>query len=290
MEANMKKTAIIIALFLGCGGGGEPQAQHNPDIMDVAQEEIMVSSDTGLEVEDLVTWDDSPLFEVDSMQTDSDTLSPMPPFVGEWLDCIGRIRFEEDGQFEYKGLDDWCTTTGYYELKENYLTLYRLSSTCPEDETDRQADFYKERMVITVTFERMVWQHPALDTGVKVWIRPGIIRPERFLLLDDGETRGQDLRMCMGMDGKLLVGFYFTLQGYASLISVSGRIERREVEQGNPSHLQIRTSCQGACMCAAIYNLVVENGMITGEYRGINCEQVIGPGTVHGRVQEWQYQ
>ena len=285
----MKKSIILVLVSLGCGGGAKPQGQHSTDSTDVQPEEISVLFEEPSEIEDSLTSNDPSLLEMDSGLIDLDASAQKPPFVGLWLDCIGKIRFEEDGSFEYKGVDDQCTTTGYYELKENVLSLYKSSSTCPADESDRQNDFFKERMVITVTFERMLWQHPALDTGVKVWIRPGMFRPERFLLLDEGETKGQDLRMCVGQDGRLIVGFYFSLLGYNSLVSGSGRIERREIEAENPAHLQIRTSCQGPCMCAAIFNLVLEGKNITGEYRGINCSQIIGPGSVHGSIVDWKY-
>ena len=283
----MKKAFITVVIWLGCGGGGTPRGVEGPDATDVPLEDATVSFDTEPELT-VVSGEDVLFGEPEPDIVDSGT--PLEaPFVGTWLDCIGKIRFEEDGRFEYTGFDGQCFTTGYYELTENILTLHRVSSTCPEDETDRQSDFYKDRMVVTVTFERMVWQHPALDTGVKVWIRPGMFRPERFLLLDESESRGQDLRMCIGREGRLIVGFYFTPKGYSSLISGSGRIERREIEGGDPTHLQIRTSCQGPCMCAAILNLVLEDSTITGQYRGINCSQIIGPGSVHGRVIDWKY-
>ncbi len=191
--------------------------------------------------------------------------------LGTWYDCIGSITFHEDGTFRYTGLDGQCETRGTYSFRDYVLNLHVAHTSCPTDPTNRMADFYKKDIVALPTPAKMIWSHPELDTGRKLWMRSGFYFGQKWVFHSTDATRAQDFRMCFTEGGVFETGFYFKVPGLAGLLSDSGRVDRLIHTPGKPDELQVRTTCQGECLCAGI--LVVERHEVqmTGRAFHANC-------------------
>lgn len=275
------KTSIFIlaACLFAAVGCGDAVTSRAPDVGGPG-DDVLVSAD-GQSTSDAGTTD---------QESGADTASPVvEDIVGTWYDCIGTLTLEEGGTFTYHGLDDACTTHGTWVFEEFVLDFEVLDTTCPESPTDRQTDWIHTGILVIPTSKEMAWSHPALDGGFKAWMRGGAYVAARWVVEDPDLGNGQDLRVCFSESGHFVQGYYFQPEGQEGLLSGSGRVERVEPVAGRIDSVQVRTSCQGSCMCAGLLELSFSDSdeSIDGTWKALNCAELLGAGTLIGDVVAW---